>query len=309
MQRCLRKDVIIDGVGLHSGRATRLRVRPAPADHGIYFQRVDTSDAEPVKAFYANVTNTELCTRLGEGASQVSTVEHVMAALVACGIHNALLEVDGPELPIMDGSAAPFVRAFWEAGIQEQQRPIRAIKMRKTVEVRHHDASAVLKPARLPELQFEIAFHASAIGYQAKGLEISNGAVMRELCDSRTFCNAHEVDQMKARGLALGGGFHNAVVIDGATVLNPEGLRHDDECVRHKMLDAIGDLALAGAPIIGCYIGRKAGHRLTNMLLHALFEDESQFEYVICDQENVDILPGMGLKPSDLGMVASGAAV
>jgi UDP-3-O-[3-hydroxymyristoyl] N-acetylglucosamine deacetylase len=305
MQATLRQAVQFSGVGLHTGRLVRMTVQPQAANMGLWFARTDRPDAPLIPARYDAVPMSRLCTKLvGEDGTEVSTVEHLMAALAGCGIHNALIEVDGPELPILDGSAAPFVRAFLAAGIQRQRAPIHAIEILKTVKVVEGPAEATLSPAEGLVMEFDIDFADAAIGRQRRVANLANGRFVRELCDSRTFCRKADVDAMHAAGLALGGTFENAVVVDGDTVLSPGGLRHEDEAVRHKMLDALGDLALAGAPILGRYSGVRAGHMLTNQLLRTLFSTPGAWRFVECTAEQAARLPGMGVTGADLAHVA-----
>ncbi|EAR52472.1 putative UDP-3-O-acyl N-acetylglucosamine deacetylase [Oceanicola granulosus HTCC2516] len=304
MQATLTKPVWFEGVGLHTGRPVHMGLFPAPANHGIVFVRGDLGAAR-VPARWDLVEQSPLMTRIvaPEGAD-VATVEHVMAALAGCGVANARVVLDGPEAPIADGSAAPFVRGILAAGLTAQRDTQRAIRILRPVEVRRGDALARLSPATSLQIDFEIDFADPAIGRQHKVLNMANGAFVRELCDSRTFCRNDDIDAMHSNGLALGGSLENAVVVDGARVLTPGGLRHADEAVRHKMLDALGDLALAGAPILGRYTGIRAGHTLTNRLLRALFADPAAWTWVPCDA-NIDArLPGSGLSHADLHAVA-----
>ena len=222
-----------------------------------------------------------------------------MAALAGCGVNNAVLELDGPEVPIMDGSALEFVRGFLKAGLQEQSQPVRAVEILKAVEVRENGAYAALVPFSGLEMDFAIDFPDAAIGQQSKLLNLANGSFVHELCDSRTFCRNSDVALMQSKGLALGGTLLNAVVVDGAEVLSPGGMRYVDEPVRHKMLDAMGDLALAGGPIIGRYVGRRAGHTVTNKLLRKLFMQTASFRMIECDLEMSQRLPGAGLVQED----------
>jgi UDP-3-O-[3-hydroxymyristoyl] N-acetylglucosamine deacetylase len=254
-----------------------------------------------VGADWSNVVHSPLCTQLiNEAGTSIATVEHLMAALAGCGIYNALIEIDGPEVPILDGSAQPFVRGFMAAGITDLGQESLSICILKTVEVCADQAMARLSPSAMLEIAFSIDFVDQAIGYQEKTLNMSNGAFVRELCDSRTFCMQDDVDVMLSRGLALGGTLENAVVFDDGKVLSPGGLRHKDEPVRHKMLDALGDLALAGAPILGRYEGVRAGHALTNKLLRALFSDPLAYALTPVTSSMGHLLPGMGLKKSDI---------
>jgi UDP-3-O-[3-hydroxymyristoyl] N-acetylglucosamine deacetylase len=282
-----------------------MTVRPAAAHMGLWFRRTDLDGSAAIPARYDVVPMSRLCTKLqGEDGAEVSTVEHVMAALAGCGIHNATVEVDGPEMPILDGSAAPFVRGFLDAGIVRQAAPIHAIEILREVSVSEGEATASFAPAAGLEMDFTIDFEDAAIGRQRRVANLANGRFVRELCDSRTFCRQADVDAMWAAGLALGGTYENAVVVDGGVVLSPGGLRHADEAVRHKMLDALGDLALAGAPILGRYTGVRAGHMLTNQLLRALFARPDAWRFVECTPEQAARLPGMGVKVADLADVA-----
>ena len=271
--RTVRAGVVFNGVGLHGGQAVTMQVAPAPAGHGILFRRTDLAPgAGDIPARWDLVVDTRLCTRLGNahGAS-VGTVEHVMAALAGCGVTDALVTLAGPEVPIMDGSAAPFVTALLRAGIVETGRPCRAIRVREKVAIEQDGKRAELAPANRFEMEFAIEFDDPAIGAQRQAMALVNGAFVSELGDCRTFGHLGEVEQLRAMGLARGGSLQNAIVVDRGRVLNPEGLRRPDEFVRHKMLDAVGDLALAGAPIVGRYTAHRGGHEMTNRLLRALF--------------------------------------
>lgn len=295
MQATLATTARFTGAGLHSGAPARLTINPAPAGHGIVFRRTDLGGAL-VPARWDMVEPSKLCTLLrGENGATVSTVEHVMAALAGTGIHNALIDIDGPEIPILDGSAAPFVAGILQAGVRLQDAPLRAIRILRTVVVHDGDSFARLSPADHLEMDFVIDFADAAIGHQEKRLDLANGAFLRELMDSRTFCRQADVEAMKANGLALGGTYFNAVVVDGDRVLSPGGLRHRDEPVRHKMLDAVGDLALAGAPLLARYTGNRAGHAMTNRLLRALFAAPDAWEWVELSDDMQARQPGAGV--------------
>ncbi|MEY8830553.1 UDP-3-O-acyl-N-acetylglucosamine deacetylase [Sedimentitalea sp. XS_ASV28] len=306
MQNTLKAPVTFEGVGLHSGAPARLVLRPAQAGFGIRFRRTDIELGNSViPALWDRVERSPLCTRLvNEAGVSVSTIEHVMAALSGCGVNNALIDIDGPEVPILDGSSAPFVRGIMARGVRVQGAPVVAIEILQPVTVEKDGARATLLPADGFEIEFHIDFADKAIGRQSKVLDMRNGAFARELCDSRTFCRQADVDAMHAQGLALGGTLDNAVVVDGDDVLSPGGFRHADEAVRHKMLDALGDLALAGGPILGRYVGERAGHSLTNTLLRALFDTPGAFRMVICDGEEAARLPGQGLVWAEIPQVA-----
>lgn len=305
MQATLATPARFTGAGLHSGQPARMTIHPAPAGHGIVFRRVDlTADGAGalIPARWDNVVPSQLCTLLqGQGGATVSTVEHVMAALSGTGIHNALIDIDGPEIPILDGSSAPFVAGILAAGIRVSSEPLRAIRVLKTVEVHDGAGFARLSPADHLEMEFAIDFADAAIGRQEKALDLANGAFQRELMDSRTFCRQSDVERMKASGLALGGTYFNAVVVDGERVLSPGGLRHQDEPVRHKMLDAVGDLALAGAPLLARYTGNRAGHAMTNRLLRTMFATPGAWEWVTCTADCERRLPGAGvIRPREI---------
>lgn len=306
MQHTLRQAITVSGVGVHSGAPVTLTIRPAPADHGIVFQRTDIpGPAGRIPARWDMVRNARLCTLIGNAAgATVGTVEHVMAALAGTGVHNALVEIDGAEAPILDGSAAPFARAILAAGLRPLAAPVRVLRILEPVEVAEGMARARLEPADGMHIVFAIDFPVPAIGRQARALDMANGAFLRELADSRTFALAAEIAALRAAGLARGGSLENAVVFDGERVLTPGGLRHPDEPVRHKMLDALGDLALAGGPILGRYIGQRAGHALTNALLRALFARPRAFAWTDFAADAAWRLPGAGVSATDLRAAA-----
>ncbi|MEP5154430.1 UDP-3-O-acyl-N-acetylglucosamine deacetylase [Planktotalea sp.] len=302
MQTTLKSSAVFTGVGLHSGLPVTMTVHAAARNHGIWFRRTDVIGQDAlVPARWDAVNPTPLCTKIENADGVVvSTIEHIMAALAGCGITNAMIDVDGPEVPIMDGSSAEFVRGILAKGVQKQSNGGWALRVLKTVEVRTDLGWARLEPARNLSIDFAIEFEDAAIGSQSKSLNMANGTFVRELCDSRTFCRNSDVEMMLANGLAKGGTLENAVVVDGDQVLSPGGLRHADEAVRHKMLDALGDLSLAGAPILGRYTGMRAGHSMTNALLRALFADPSAYEMVDCDASINAYLPGAGVTRSEI---------
>ncbi len=305
MQTTIQSALTFQGFGLHSGKPACLTIRPAAADFGIWFQRTDIETGNTrIPARWDVVDASPLCTMLrnADGVS-VSTVEHVMAALSGCGVHNALIEIDGPEVPILDGSSIPFVREILAHGLQKLDAPLLVIEVLAPVTVKTDQGWARLNPA-VPgqglQMDFHIDFVDRAIGQQDKCLNLANGTFVRELCDSRTFCRAADVDAMHAAGKALGGTYENAVVVDDEKVLSPGGLRHRDEAVRHKMLDALGDLALAGAPIVGHYEGHKAGHAMTNALLRELFATPTAYRVRRCDDVLAQNLPGAGVEQDEI---------
>ncbi len=306
MQTTLIDCVTFSGIGLHSGRPVTMTVHPAEGGTGIIFRRTDVTGKDPlIPARWDHVIISPLNTRIENADGvHVSTIEHLMAALAGTGVHNARVDIDGPEVPIMDGSAAAFVKAFVRVGQRQTAAALHAIRILKPVEVVHGDAMARLSPATSLQIDFDIDFAEAAIGHQTLVLNMANGAFVRELCDSRTFCRQADVDQMRAQGLALGGTLDNAVVVDGDKVLTPGGLRHANEAVRHKMLDALGDLYTAGAPILGRYTGVRAGHAMTNRLLRALFADPTAWRMTRCDKSVLARLPGSGVSAADLFAVA-----
>ena len=285
MQHTLKRSIDCVGVGLHSGSRAAIELRPAPAGTGIVFRRSDlAAGTVEIPARFDHVADTRLCTGLA-GPSRpeigVATVEHLMAALAGCGIDNAVIALDGPEVPALDGSAAPFVFLIDCAGIEAQPAARQCIEILRSVRVTEGDAFAELAPAAdnasLAEaslmMSLAIDFDAAAIGRQTLSLELTPAAFRRDLARARTFTLASEIAALQASGRALGGSLDNAVVVDSARVLNPGGLRMPDEFVRHKLLDAVGDLALAGAPILGRFTAERSGHALNNRLLRALFAD------------------------------------
>lgn len=280
-QHTLQGPAIFAGVGVHTGAHTRVSVRPAPANTGIVFVRTDVTDRDnrvPVSA--EAVCKTQLGTVITNAADvTVATIEHLMAALVMLDIDNAVVELDGPEMPIMDGSSLPFVEILDRAGRRGQDAPRRYIEILETVEVVDGDKRATLSPADEFQVAFEIAFDSKAIGRQRVDLPMNERAFRSELADCRTFGFLHEVEALRAMGLARGGSMDNVVVIEGDRILNPEGLRRPDEFVRHKALDAIGDLFVLGAPILGRFEGVLAGHGINNAVVRALVGQPSAWRY------------------------------
>lgn len=263
---------IIAGVGVHTGDRVRLAVRPAPVGTGIVFVRTDVTDRDnriPVSG--EAVIDARLNTMIENAAGvRLSTIEHLMAAFAALGVSNAVVEVDGPELPILDGSALQFVQLLDRAGFRRQEAPVRYIEILEPIRVEEGDKSAVLLPCDRYEMRFEIDFPTPVIGNQVVDFVVDEQTFRSEIMAARTFGFAHEVEALRKAGLARGGSLENAVVIDGDQILNPGGLRMEREFVRHKALDAIGDLYVLGAPLLGRYEGVKAGHALNNRLVRAL---------------------------------------
>jgi UDP-3-O-[3-hydroxymyristoyl] N-acetylglucosamine deacetylase len=291
-QQTLKAPIGCVGVGLHTGRRVSLNLRPADPGHGIVFRRTDLG--RDIQARFDRVVDTRLATVLGDqrwASARVGTVEHLLAALAALGIDNVLVELDGPEVPALDGSAAPFVFLLDCAGVMEQSVPRAQIEICRPVRVSDGDAFAELRPSVSGrpglEMALSIDFAAAAIGRQALSLRLTPETFRSELARARTFTMAEEVTQLRAAGLAQGGSLDNAVVVDQARILNPGGLRMRDEFARHKLLDAVGDLALAGAPLCGRFIAHRSGHALNNRLLRALFADVSAWRTV--DAEPVSV--------------------
>ena len=280
-QHTLQGPAIFAGVGVHTGTHTRVSVRPAPANTGVVFVRTDVTDRDnrvPVSA--EAVCKTQLGTVITNAADvTVSTIEHLMAALVMLDIDNAVVELDGPEMPIMDGSSQPFVEILDRAGRRGQDAPRRYIEILETIEAVDGDKRATLRPADQFEVAFEIAFDTGAIGRQSVDLAMDERAFRAELANCRTFGFLHEVEALRAMGLARGGSMENVVVIEGDRILNPEGLRRPDEFVRHKALDAIGDLYVLGAPILGRFEGVLAGHGINNAVVRALVARPDAWRY------------------------------
>jgi UDP-3-O-[3-hydroxymyristoyl] N-acetylglucosamine deacetylase len=271
-QRTLKKAIRTTGVGLHTGARVELTLRPAPEDTGIVFHRTDLAGAPELPALASNVGDTRLASTLRVGASSVATVEHLMSALAGLGIDNLHVDVAGPELPIMDGSAGPFVFLLQSAGLVEQRALKRYLRVMDTVEVRDGDKWARFTPFDGYRLDFTIDFPHPVFGSEHRNVvvDFASDSYAKEVARARTFAFMQDVDAMRAAGLGLGGSLQNAIVLDEFKVLNAEGLRYDNEFVRHKLLDAIGDLYLLGHPLIGAYTAYKSGHALNNVLCREL---------------------------------------
>jgi UDP-3-O-[3-hydroxymyristoyl] N-acetylglucosamine deacetylase len=278
-QTTIQKPIYLEGVGLHSGKSAKAAIHPAAPGTGIVFARTDLEGAPELGAHFRNVTNTRLATTLGFGKVSIATVEHLLSALHGVGIDNAIIEVSGPELPILDGSAAPFVDAILSAGIEVQirQRPVLVLK--RTIEVRQGDRSAIAEPSSNFEVHAAVQWDHPLIGEQSFVYKRGKTAYS-EISSARTFCLYKDVENLHSMGLALGGSLNNALVLDHEKVLNPEGLRFKDEFVRHKVLDALGDFKLAGIDIQARFKLNKSGHELHYQLLSAIFKDSSNFEIV-----------------------------
>ena len=274
-QTTLKTTVICAGIGVHSGARAKMVIKPAEAHTGIRFRRSDLDAQSDIPARGDHVTEVQLGTTLtNEDGASVATVEHFLAACAGMGVDNLLIEIDGPEVPIMDGSSSVFCELFHKAGIQTQSALRRRIRVLETIEVKDGVKWARLNPSpdNLLTLKAKIEFETKAIGTQQMAMRLMPGLFARDIAFARTFGFARDVETLKAMGLARGGSLDNAVVIDGDDIINPEGLRSDDEFIRHKLLDAVGDLMLAGAPIAGLYEARQPGHAMNNKLVRALLE-------------------------------------
>lgn len=288
--RTLRDSISACGIGLHSGVNVSLNLAPAQPGSGIVFRRTDLDKTLPAR--YDLVSDTRLCTLLSHDGASIGTIEHLMAAIAACGITDLLVEVDGPELPIFDGSAAPFLFLLQSAGIIGDGLATPQIEILRSVRVFRGDAWAELHPHHAGgtgfDLTLSIAFAATAIGTQSYDFVLSENGFANEIAAARTFTMVSEIEAMRAAGLARGGSLANAIVVDSDKIMNPEGLRFENEFVRHKLLDVVGDLALAGAPISGRFIGHRTGHALNNQLLRALFADHAN--YRVCQATTSEAL-------------------
>ncbi len=282
MQHTLRTPITITGIGLHSGNPVTARLVPAAADEGIVFVRTDiTGKDNVIPARWDHVVDTRLCTVIGnKDRVTVGTIEHLMAALRGCGVDNVRVEIDAPEVPIMDGSSAPFVAAIENAGKQVQSAPRRAIRVLKEITVTEGDKVVTLTPAAAPSFSGMIEYNHPDIGAQHYTLRMVNGNFKHDIADCRTFGFLRDVEALRAAGLARGGSLDNAIVLDDNGIMNEDGLRCADEFIRHKILDAVGDLYLAGGPILGAYDGQRAGHMMNNLVLRALFADPAAWEKV-----------------------------
>ena len=298
-QRTLKSLITATGVGLHSGAKVTLVLRPAQPGTGIVFRRVDLDPPVDLKADCFGVGDTRMASCLERDGVKVATVEHLMSALAVLGIDNLYVDVDAAELPIMDGSAGPFVFLLQSAGIEEQNAPKKFIRVKKMVEVREGDKWARLEPYDGYRLSFSIVFNHPAVDRTASSVTIdfAENSYLREVARARTFGFTQEVEFLREQGLALGGSMENAIVMDEYRVLNADGLRYADEFVKHKVLDAIGDLYLAGHPLLASFSAHKSGHALNNQLLRALLSDASAWEFATFEQAEKTPLAVANLYP------------
>lgn len=285
-QQTLKQEISISDIGLHSGEEIKMTFLPAAEDTGIVFVRTDLKEGENIiPALWHSVVDTRLCTVISNpfGAS-VGTIEHVMSALRGCGIDNLRIEINGGEAPIMDGSSMPFVKLIDQAGIQKQDEDRKLIRVRREVVVEYDGKKVTLKPHNTSSFAGEIEFDHADIGRQTYETTLVNGNFRHEIADARTFGFFHEAEYLRSQGLARGGSLNNAIILNDDGVMNKDGLRFENEFIRHKLLDAIGDLYLAGGQILGHYDGIKAGHAINNDILKELFSDPRNWEYVTHNQ-------------------------
>jgi UDP-3-O-[3-hydroxymyristoyl] N-acetylglucosamine deacetylase len=279
-QRTLKSLIRATGIGLHTGKKVNLTLRPAQPETGVVFRRVDLPSPVDIPARPELVGDTRLSSCLVKGEAKVHTIEHLMSALAGLGVDNVYVDLDGPEVPIMDGSAAPFVLLLQQAGIEEQPAPKRFVRVKRRVEVRDGDKWARLDPYEGLRFAFSIVFNHPVIDRTGQSVEVdfAKTSYLKEIARARTFGFMQDVEALRESGLALGGGLDNAVVLDEYRVLNADGLRFADEFIRHKVLDAIGDVYILGKPLLGAFSAHKSGHALNNKLLRALLADQEAWE-------------------------------
>ena len=280
-QQTIKDSVTISGIGLHSGKYVDLILEPAEEDSGINFIRSDLSKENKILAIWSNVSNTVLSTTITNSYGvKVSTIEHLMSALSGMHIDNINILINGPEVPIMDGSSKPFVELIEKIGVKCQNKKRKILKVKKEILVSSENSFVKLSPNNQFSIDFEIDFKSALVSKQSCQLQLINGNYVSDIASARTFGFEEDVDTLRSNGLALGGSLDNAVVVGKNKILNKEGLRFEDEFVRHKILDSIGDLYLAGSPIYAYFYGNKSGHYLNNQLLRQLFSDVSNYEYL-----------------------------
>ncbi len=282
MQQTLKESIIIKGIGLHSGCEAIMTINPAPVDFGIKFKRSDIDNAEPISALYNNIVDTRNCTCLGLSKDNiVSTIEHLMSVLYIKGIDNALIEINNPEIPILDGSGLGFWEILKDVEVEEQSKPKKYLKIKKEITFEDDKGSSVtLYPNENLYIHLEINFPSKIVGHQIFDNEITKDIFENEIAMCRTFCEKYQVDYLKSVGLIKGGSLENAVVLDGDSIMNPEGLRHTKECVNHKVLDAIGDLYTSGYYILAKVVAKKSGHYHNNEVLKKVFSSAENYEIV-----------------------------
>jgi len=274
-QRTLQHPIRCSGIGLHSGHKVELSLRPAPENTGIVFHRMVDGQCVKIPARAEYVTDTRMCTTLGKDRVCIATVEHLLSAMAGLGIDNAVVDVGGPEVPIMDGSSAPFVFLIQCAGIQEQSAPKKVLRILKKVSMQEGEKRCSLYPAAGFRVSYMLDYDHPLLRKRKSSVDFSSQAYTREVARARTFGFLHEIEALQKAGLALGGSLENAIVLDAFRVVNEGGLRYEDECVRHKILDTVGDLALAGYPVVGAFEGERTGHDMNHRLVKALLADTS----------------------------------
>ena len=286
-QRTLKKQISATGVGLHNGEKVTMTLRPAAADTGILFRRVDLPNSPEIKVQADAVRDTRLCSALECNGARVATVEHLMSALAGLGVDNIMVDLNASEVPIMDGSSVPFIYLLQSAGIAEQQAPKKFIKIKKVVEIAHQDKWVRFEPYHGFKIDFTIDFPHPVFEHTGKNVKIdfADNSYIQEISRARTFGFMHEVEYLRANGLARGGSLDNAIVLDEYRILNTGGLRYEDEFAKHKVLDAIGDLYMLGHPLLGAFTAYKSGHALNNELIIALLADADAWEFATFEDE------------------------
>jgi len=280
-QQTISNSISVKGIGLHTGNLVELTLEPAPVDNGIKFIRVDKEKDNVIEAIWSNVSETVLSTTISNSYGvKISTIEHLMSALSGLHIDNLNIYINANEVPIMDGSSKPFVEMIEEIGIKKQSKKRKLLNVKKSIEVAENNTSVKIVPNNQFSIDFEIDFPSKIVSKQSCQLQLINGNYKTDIAAARTFGFEKDVKYLRSNGLALGGSLDNAVVVGENEILNKDGLRYTDEFVRHKILDSIGDLYLAGSPIIGYFYGNKSGHYLNNQLLRKLFSDKSNYEYI-----------------------------
>jgi len=300
-QRTLRRGVTCTGIGLHSGKKVNISLRPAEPDSGIMFKRADLPGAPLIPADVHHVVDTNLCTTLGMDGATVSTVEHLLSALAGLGVDNVLIETDAPEVPIMDGSSAPFVFLLRSTGLTSQSKPRQFYRVKRKVTIKEEDREVCIAPSDSPTLAYTIEFDHPLIRRQNFGMPLDELSYDREISRARTFGFMSDLPLLKKNNLGLGGSLDNAVVVDNYRVLNDDGLRFPDEFVRHKMLDFIGDLALVGRPVQGAFTVHKSGHKLNNLVFRKFLEDPQAWQLVTPAPEQISRLAPGQKKPRQIG--------
>jgi UDP-3-O-[3-hydroxymyristoyl] N-acetylglucosamine deacetylase len=280
LQRTLKKEIFCSSIGLHTGRKVNMQINPASADTGIVFVRKDLPNARPIPADFKSVCDTTLATTIGDNGNTVSTIEHLMSAFCGMGLDNAVVEIDSFEVPIMDGSARPFVNMLKKVGTRPQGKFKKMLVIKKPVSVKEGEGSAMLLPSNEFKITYDIDFKNKIIGRQSYSFLFSDKNYEDNICCARTFGFLKEVEFLQARGLGLGGSLENAIILDEEKIINKEGLRMPDEFVKHKILDAVGDLFLLGMPIIGHFVAHRSGHRLNNLLLRELMREQDSWEII-----------------------------